>query len=74
MLFGPSDSFGFPIFLFACNSHGFDSCLNALGINKCPLQNKCFYQNGLVNQPDLYRSIVGLKARVEPPLGRALTT
>jgi hypothetical protein len=40
MLFGPSDPFAFPICLL--DSHGFDSCLNALDIRKCFLQNKYF--------------------------------
>jgi hypothetical protein len=42
MLFGPSDTFAFPICLFACDSHGFDSCLNELFISKCSLRNKYF--------------------------------
>src|SRR5262249_26340060 len=40
MLFGPSDALGFPICLFACDSHGFDTCLNERLIIKYFLQNK----------------------------------
>jgi hypothetical protein len=40
MLFGPSDPFAFPICLFACNSHTFDSCLNQICISKYLTQNK----------------------------------